>query len=358
MRLTALPRYSRLGASSRLRILQYLPYLNDDGLTPEVMPFFDETYLLRTYDGRSTFLCAAMAYLRRVRQLRDKRGTDIIWLEKESRPWLPWRLERALVPSLAPVVVDFDDAVFHSYDHHKWRIVRRLLGRKIDRVMASAVLVMAGNAYLASRASAAGARWIEIVPTVVDLGSYFVRSAEVSNCPPRIGWIGTPSTWTEYMAPMMPYLSALASDEGARISAVGAGKAANADPFLDNLVWTEETEITRIQEMDIGIMPLTDTPWARGKCGYKLIQYMACGLPVVASPVGVNADIVEHGVNGFLVTTQAEWCNALITLLRDPDLRRRMGAEGRRKVEAKYSLQVWGPRVARMLNDVAAGQRS
>src|SRR6056297_1871598 len=104
--------------------------------------------------------------------------------------------------------------------------------------------------------------------------------------------------------------------------------------------------------MDIGVMPLPDTPWMRGKCGYKLIQYMACGLPVIASPVGVNAEIVEHGVNGFLVGTDEEWKSALTILLKDPDLRRRMGREGRKKVEREYSLQVQGPRVARLLREV------
>jgi hypothetical protein len=115
----------------------------------------------------------------------------------------------------------------------------------------------------------------------------------------------------------------------------------------------EETEVSAIQSMDIGVMPLTDTPWARGKCGYKLIQYMACGLPVIASPVGVNKDIVEHGVNGFLAETDKEWCSAIETLLSDSELRRRMGAAGRKKVEESYSLQVWGPRVAQMLRGVA-----
>ena len=112
-----------------------------------------------------------------------------------------------------------------------------------------------------------------------------------------------------------------------------------------------------IQTMDIGVMPLPDTAWARGKCGYKLIQYMACGLPVVASPVGVNKEIVEHGVNGFIAESDEEWRSAIETLLSDADLRRRMGAAGRKKVEDSYSLQVWGPRVAQMLRRVADESR-
>jgi hypothetical protein len=109
--------------------------------------------------------------------------------------------------------------------------------------------------------------------------------------------------------------------------------------------------------MDIGIMPLTDTPWSRGKCGYKLIQYMACGLPVVASPVGVNTHIVEHGVNGFLAASDAEWRDALYKLARDPGLRQKMGTAGRLKVETDYSLAAWGPRVAAMLSHVVGGAR-
>jgi glycosyltransferase involved in cell wall biosynthesis len=139
---------------------------------------------------------------------------------------------------------------------------------------------------------------------------------------------------------------------------MGADPKAEAQPLLDLVEWSEAAEVPFLQAVDIGIMPLSDTPWARGKCGYKLIQYMACGLPVVASPVGVNAEIVEHGVNGFLATTEAEWSEALATLLRDPALRQRMGAAGRRKVEEHYSLQVWGPRVAALLLDVAEKSRA
>ena len=109
---------------------------------------------------------------------------------------------------------------------------------------------------------------------------------------------------------------------------------------MDSLPWAEATESEDIARLDIGIMPLVDAPFERGKCGYKLIQYMACGLPVVASPVGVNRQIVEHGVNGFLADTPEAWATALRTLCHDPALRARMGAAGRRKVEQQYCLHV------------------
>lgn len=353
-----LTRYSRLGASSRLRTMQYHHYFQAKGLDASFDPLFDGNYLRRLYSGRSTLGPTFLAYVRRAGQLLRVGQTDLIWLEKEALPWLPWYVEHALLPRAVPLVVDYDDAVFHRYDLHRTAAVRWLLGCKLDRLMASASLVTAGNRYLADRAIAAGAHRVEIVPTVVDLKAYTRRPEPVSAGALKIGWIGTPSTWTEYMGPMMPLLARAAEPAGARIAAVGAGRAAAAHPLLDNLPWTEESEVARIHAMDLGIMPLTDTPWARGKCGYKLIQYMACGIPVIASPVGVNAEIVEHGVNGFLASSDTEWTEALQTLLHDPALRGRMGEAGRRKVEQNYSLQVWGPRVAQMLRDVANKGRS
>ena len=351
-----LTRFERTGASSRLRLIQYAEQLGSQGFATSLEPFFDESYLRRLYSGRSILAPTLVAYARRAGRLLRLGRADLIWLEKEALPWLPWGIERALLPRAVPLVVDYDDAVFHRYDLHRSATVRRLLGRKLDRLMASASLVTAGNRYLAERAKAAGAQRVEIVPTVVDLTAYTRRPEPFSENAATIGWIGTPSTWTEYMAPMMPLLTQAAESAGARIAAVGAGRAAEAHPLLDNLPWTEESEVARIHEMDIGIMPLTDTPWARGKCGYKLIQYMACGIPVIASPVGVNRDIVEHGVNGFLAESEEDWRTAVGSLLSDPALRRRMGDAGRRKVEERYSLQVWGPRVAQMLRRAADGQ--
>jgi glycosyltransferase involved in cell wall biosynthesis len=231
------------------------------------------------------------------------------------------------------------------------RVVRWFLRNKIACLLKKSQMAFCGNNYLLDYASRY-CTMARIVPTVLDTNAFAPSPTSVEGPNRCIGWIGTPSTWSAYMGPMMPLLTGVAAAHGARLMAVGAGKTAGPHPLLDNLPWSEETEVARIQDMDIGIMPLTDTPWARGKCGYKLIQYMACGLPVVASPVGVNADIVEHGVNGFLASTEEEWRTALGVLLSDPELRRRMGAEGRQKVERQYSLQVWGPKVASMLHDV------
>ncbi|WP_066560194.1 glycosyltransferase family 4 protein [Croceicoccus bisphenolivorans] len=346
-KIAMLARYSRNGASSRLRFLQYEPALAAAGMEPAFEPFFGPEYLAALYDGRARRMQIVASYARRLALLRRRPSPDLLWIQSEAFPWLPAICERAALTGAAPYAIDCDDAIFHRYDLHRSAAVRAMLGAKIDRLMAGAAIVTAGNPYLAERALRAGARCVEIVPTVVDLDHYAVGERAGSDRPPAIGWIGTPSTWREYMVPLMPALLEIAAGHGARIRTVGAEPLAH--PLVDAFAWTEASEVRRIQEMDIGIMPISDTPWSRGKCGYKLIQYMACGLPVVASPVGVNADIVEHGVNGFLATTPDEWRSAIGTLLDDEDLRRRMGNAGRAKVERAYSLAVWGPRVAGML---------
>jgi len=169
----------------------------------------------------------------------------------------------------------------------------------------------------------------------------------------RVGWIGTPETWASFAEKFSSWIAEVARQESVIFRVIGAEATPRRDGAFEFLPWSEEAEISLIKGMDIGLMPLPDTPWTRGKCGYKLIQYMACSLPVIASPVGVNRDIVEHGVNGFLATSEDEWRASLLALIRDPKLRLRMGEAGLKKVEKSYSLQTQGPRMAQLLRCIA-----
>lgn len=335
--------------------MQYTPYLEKAEFQVQIEPLFDETYLSEFYAGRRTIRRVARLYAERVADLNSR--ADIIWLENEALPWVPWLFESFVWPSNTPVVTDYDDAIFHRYDRCRNWLARKALGTKIDRVMKSSKLVMVGNRYLAERAHRAGAKQVEVIPTVVATARYATDPAERRDQRPRIGWIGTPETWRSFGRPYQKLIKNVAIREGAVCRIIGAGPQLHIWEPFEYLPWSEDTEVESIRGMDVGIMPLPDTPWTRGKCGYKLIQYMACGLPVVASPVGVNTEIVEHGVNGFLAETESEWASALATLIRDPDLRHRMGQAGRRKVEEAYSLRVHGPRVARLLKEVATQAR-
>ena len=336
--------------------MQYIPYLSGAGLDVEVASLFDAEYLDEMYAGRRSIASMKRYYLNRLHQLRSK--ADLVWLETEALPWIPWPIEKLVWPKNIPVVSDYDDAIFHRYDQSRHGVVRTGLGRKIDHVMRASKVVFAGNEYLADRARKAGAERVEIVPTVLDTAAYTPGQIENLDGCVRLGWVGTPETWSSFASQYADMLSDEASKLGAVCRIVGAEAVSRCEEPFEFLPWSEETEVAAIKGMDIGLMPLPNTPWTRGKCGYKLIQYMACGLPVVASPVGVNKEIVEHGVNGFLAESDDEWRKAIGALISDPSLRHRMGAAGRQKVENDYSLQAWGPRVASMLRSVANNENN
>lgn len=351
----AYPRYAALGASSRVRWLQFLPELRRLGLNIDVSPLLDDEYLRRKYAGRATLGAIARAYAGRAAALLARRHkADVVWIEKELWPWAPAWLER-LTWGQRPVVLDYDDAIFHSYDLHRSPVARRLFGGKIDCLMRGAALVVAGNDYLAERARQAGAPRVELLPTVVDLHRYpLVERQRAPDDPLRIGWIGSPAT-IAYMHLLAAPLAELATQRRMVLRLIGATLDLPGVP-TEHVPWTEAGEAQAISELDVGVMPLPDSPWERGKCGYKLVQYLACGVPVVASPVGVNMQIVHPGQNGFLAATDAEWVQALTCLADDAALRHRLGAQGRVLVESRYSLQAAAPALAAWLHELGAGR--
>ena len=349
-RILLLSRYGRLGASSRLRFFQYLPYLEKMGFSFTIRPFFGDNYLADLYNGKMPLFSVLKSYISRVVTMLGAQRFDAIWMEAELLRWLPAWVEEALFPSDVPLVVDYDDAIFHWYETQRFPGVSRLLGQKINRIMEKADLVVIGNDYLGSYAHSAGAKRIEKVPTVVDIERYFVKERE-NEKPLRIGWIGTPAT-AKFLSTIAETLMKIVNRFGVRIVALGANPQQFQGLPVEVRPWQENTEVAEIQDFDIGLMPLPDEPYERGKCGYKLIQYMACGKPVVASPVGMNTEIVRHGENGFLATTTEQWIDALSRLIEDPNLRFRMGQEGRSMVEVEYSLQIQAPRLEGMLRSV------
>lgn len=357
-RVLLLSRYGSLGASSRLRMYQYLPFLREAGFLIDVAPLLDDAYLQTLYTERRRELWkVASATLARVTRLLSARKYDLIWLEKEALPGMPALAERLLVASGTPYVVDYDDAVFHNYDRSPSWLTRRFLGQKIDVVMRHAAMVAVGNGYLGERARQAGARRIEMIPTVIDVDRYSADPLESSDVGFTLGWIGSPST-QQYLEPLREVWAALATNaERGRLVTVGAQSAFAQELGSEAWTWSEDTEVRSIRHFDVGVMPLPDEPWERGKCGYKLIQYMACAKPVIASPVGVNRDIVEHGVNGLLADSKDEWAAAVAKLRSDPALRKKMGEAGRSKVERRYTMQVIAPRLETLLRGAAGDER-
>jgi glycosyltransferase involved in cell wall biosynthesis len=353
MKILFLSKYGRLGASSRLRTLQYIPFLAQFEIAATVSPFISDNQLRLKYLGENyDYASLCRSYLHRTVDLLKSKHFDLVVIEKESLPWLPASFEKFLLRNV-PYVLDYDDAVFHNYDMHSSKIVRFFLGRRLDRLMRSAKLVIAGNTYLADRAYKSGASWVEHVPTVVDIRRYALKAGSPTRSMiPRVVWIGSPAT-VHYLELVREALCELAASVPFVLRIIGAPAPAISGVEIESFEWSEASEAERIAECDIGIMPLLDTPWEQGKCGYKLIQYMACGLPVVASSVGVNSDIVLPHHNGFLASNANDWISALSAMLWDEKMRRQFGLHGRSLVESRYSLQIQAPRVASLLIQAA-----
>lgn len=347
-----LTKYGRLGASSRMRFFQYLPWLAASHIKFTVKPLLSSEILHSRYqrDGHS-FWVLLCAYFRRWQILRQRHQFDVIWIEKEALQWFPLWSELALLKSV-PYVLDYDDAVFHNYDLHSSAWVRKMYGHRLDGLMSHAALVVAGNHYLAQRARDSGAPRVEVVPTVIDLIHYPYQPKVSANVIPRIVWIGSPST-AQYLQILREPLQELTKHHEFVLRIIGGGAVELPGVQVEVLPWSEGTEAENISACDIGVMPLLDSPWERGKCGYKLIQYMACGLPVVASKVGANVDIVREGENGFLVETTNEWFAALDQLLKDGSLQKRLGRVGRQCVEDTYCIQKTGVKIAGLLQKAA-----
>ncbi|RLC12255.1 MAG: glycosyltransferase family 1 protein [Deltaproteobacteria bacterium] len=349
MKVFLLSRYGPLGASSRIRSYQYLPYLKAHGIDVTVSPLLGNDYLRKFYSGRVNHRNARLApYSQRLIKLLKSRRFDLLWIEKELFPWLPSWCEMLIARLGIPYIVDYDDAIFHSYDTHSNIFVRKFLGNKIDTVMRNAALVTAGNEYLMARAEKAGARRVEYLPTVIDLKRYSVKD-NTKNSVFTIGWIGSPMT-VKYLEMIRPVFSEWDKKNNACLVIIGDDSFKLDGINVEYRSWSHESEVSDIQTFDVGIMPLPNNLWEKGKCGYKLIQYMACGKPVIASPVGVNSKIVEHGVNGFLASSKKEWIESLELLYADPERRYEMGKEGRRKVENNYCVQITAPRLLDLMS--------
>lgn len=352
MKILYLTKYSREGASSRLRSYQYMPNLIDQGFKVAVSPFFDEGYLNQVYTGRKPYFSVLKAYIKRFFKLFSLPAYDVLIIEYELFPYFPAWFEKLISFFRIPYIVDYDDAIFHNYDRHSNLLIRTMLKDKIDKVMRYSSYVIAGNSYLAERAEKAGAKLVQIIPTVIDISRYNLKqSLEKNSDKIIIGWIGSPSTF-KYVQQIASVLKEITEKFDVEIQIVGA--TGDLD-FADNvkyIPWTEETEVDIISNFDIGIMPLPDNFWEKGKCSYKLIQYMGCKLPVIASPVGMNKEVVKENINGFLADTQNEWYDAFYKYIKDPVLRKQHGQAGFQLVTSIFNLSIASDTMASIIKNV------
>jgi glycosyltransferase involved in cell wall biosynthesis len=326
---------------ARFRVRQYIPALRALGV--EVTEF---SSALTSYPPRSRALRAPWAIgtlAARIPDIVRSYRYDVTLLEREMVSTYA-TLERA---TKGPRVLDVDDAIF---------LFRG--GRAARRLAQISELVMCGNTYLAQVFSAWNPR-IEIVPTAVDTERFrpgpdrASRSRDIV-----IGWSGS-SGGLKYLYQIEEALEealdrlpdaslSIVSDRPPEFRRLRA-------PRVRFTRWSAEREVTAVQEMDVGIMPLEDTEWERGKCSYKMLLYMSCGVPVVVTPVGMNTEVLAHGEVGLGASTKEAWTEALLALAADVEGRRKMGLRGRNVVERHYSLRVVAPRIAQVVRRVAVG---
>lgn len=275
----------------------------------------------------------------RAPDIRRARKADLTWIQRELVPgvpsWEPW--------AGRPSVLDVDDAIWLSPPAGRW--MARTVGRAVD-------VVVAGNRYLAEHFDFAPR--VEVVPTAVDTEIYRPATPVRSGPELTIGWIGTASN--------LPYLQrweAALAEVLSRYSEVGLTVVSSAPPRFERVPpdrvrfvpWSPQVEVPSLQSFDIGLMPLADDEWTRGKCSFKMLQYMACGVAVVASPVGMNAEVLAQGSVGYGVQDE-EVAEALISLIQDPDERLRCGQSGRAVVEEGYSSARVAARLAQIFRDL------
>lgn len=341
--------------SSRYRVYQYLPYLEANGIDVTVSRFIDSSDFFRQLyrPGGSVYKAAyfGMRVLHRLLDAAQARRFDAVFVQREAMPIGPALFESMVARLGCPVIYDFDDAIYllRSSNANRWASWLKS-PQKTAQIISLSQQVIVGNQVLAEYATQYSPN-VTIVPSSIDTDVYVMRSPQEDlQKPVVIGWVGT-GTNLQYLAELAPVLRTLSKRHDICVEVVGGtvdlpGVTASFRP------WRLENEVSDLQRFDIGIMPLADDPWTRGKGAFKAIQYMGVGLPVVASPVGMNAEVVVDGETGFLAATDEQWQQALTTLINDAVLRQKFGLAGRKRVEEKYSAAVNGPKLLNVLRAI------
>ncbi len=338
----------------RFRIEQWMPYLEKLGVKCTFSPFMTPA-LRKVLYSRGHILTKswemAEAFVKRIMTVRHMESYDVVYLCREASLIGPAIAERLIGWTGVPIVYDFDDAIFHRYvsPFNSYLTFLKFPGKTATLCrMASHITV--GNEYLYNYAIRYNKN-VTIVPTTIDTAKY--RPVEKNNTqgPVVVGWTGSQSS-TQYLPMLFPALKALSQRYRMKFLAIGAQKTAIPGVETEYRAWSPETEVKDISDIDIGLMPLPDKKWARGKCGLKILQYMGLGIPPVASPVGVNSEIIRDGVNGCLASTENEWVEKISRLIEDEELRKRIGMAGRRTVEEKFSASLWAGKVYEILTSV------
>lgn len=348
--------------SQRYRFEQFVPYWESKGFEVTMSWVLEAEDYLHLY-APGAVMAKARIYLnshrRRSAQVRLAAGHDLIFLQRETFMTGGVHFERLLAATGVPLIYDFDDAIWLMNVSDGNRKLRWLKDPgKIQRILPLAKVVIAGNNYLAQFAGNYHPR-VEMIPTVIDTDKYLPVAPHAGPAEPlTICWTGSRTTLAYLMetAPMLlelrkrspvPFKLRVICDVPVEIPGLD----------VENRPWDSGTETTDLADIDIGIMPMPEDEWGKGKCGFKGLQYMGMGKPAVLQDHGANRDIVQQGVNGFLASTADQWIQELTRLLADAELRRSVGTAARRTVEEKYSVRAWRDRYVDIFNELIENKK-
>lgn len=333
--------------SQRFRFEQYIVFLRENDFETEVVPFLDKKGWKALYKEGGVFkkfLAMKRAFLRRWALMFRIRKYDHIFIHREASmigpPVFEWIIAKLLRRKF---IYDFDDAIWlPNYSESNARFHRLKMYGKVRRIMKWADQVTAGNDFLAEFARQYNSN-VQVIPTTVDTEDVHNQKGDPENDVPVIGWTGSHTT-AAYLKNLLPVLDDLYQAKPFIFRIVSNQEPGLDRPYVDYIKWSRENEIKVLCSFNIGVMPLEDSIWSKGKCGFKALQYMALEVPAVISPVGVNVQIVSDGVDGYLCQDNESWKKHLSDLITDPELRKKLGAKGRQTVEDRYSVKAYKQR--------------
>jgi len=347
--------------SQRFRFEQYLPYLKEKGFDYDFAFLISESgdkifyqpgnYFIKSYIFLKSFM---------IRLLNSIKANeyDIIFIQREAFMTGSTLFEKLFSRSRAKIIYDFDDAIWHfdvSEGNKKFGWLKN--PGKTARIISLADLVFAGNQYLSDYALHHNDH-VVIIPTTIDTDEYVRHEMRDNPQPVCIGWSGSITTIRHFEL-AKPFLVKLKEKFGDRIEFKVIGDKSYKDNFLGikGIDWNKKDELKELSSFDIGIMPVPDDEWSKGKCGLKGLQYMSLGIPTIMSPVGVNAEIIQHGVNGFLASSVEEWCEIISKLILDAGLRKKIGEEARKTVVERYSVNSQKENYLRYFNQLLGSDK-
>ncbi len=355
--------YGRKGGSSRIRVYQFVPFLEEKGIGCEIRSLVpDKLYdeLTISFSRQTSFLQQilpltklSLKILKRIIDILTSYKYDVVFIQKEVMPlFLRWPLKWIN----SKIVYEYDDAIFEVTPSKTSGILSRILfpirARLLLKMFKISRCVIAENPYLENYAQRF-TDWVEVIAAPIDTTQYIPINKRENNKKCVLGWIGSEATLylLELLKPVLERLAC--SNPSACLKIIGAKDFSVKGMEVELVRWSESTQISELADMDIGLMPLDNQPFNKGKLGYKLVQYMSVGIPVVASNLGLNSFAITHGLTGYLTKTEDEWVEYLERLIKSPELRRELGQSGREEVVKRFDLRNQADKLAEILNKVA-----